>query len=268
MKLRSLSLRTDLIFDRFSGVVIDRGDYLAIKTDARPDYYWGNCLIMNEPPKEGDLERWVDLFEKEIGSRDERGFIALTWDSVDGEQGAVKPFTEFGFSILQSTVLTAQSVRHPPKFNSNLRVRPLVSDEDWDQYIDIHFEPDWEYGDADSQRQFLTAERDCLRAMTDSGLGVRLGVEQDDKLIGDAGVYWEKDLGRFNSVSTHRNYRRQGACSTLIYMASTLAFETKGLKTLVMEADEGYHAAHIYESVGFVPTEKLVKLEWRAKSQT
>lgn len=34
-----------------------------------------------------------------------------------------------------------------------------------------------------------------------------------------------------------------------------------------MEADEDYHAAEIYESVGFTPSEKLVKLEWRANTQ-
>jgi hypothetical protein len=35
-----------------------------------------------------------------------------------------------------------------------------------------------------------------------------------------------------------------------------------GIEELVMEADEDYHAAGIYESVGFRPTQKQVGLEW------
>jgi hypothetical protein len=39
------------------------------------------------------------------------------------------------------------------------------------------------------------------------------------------------------------------------------------LKKLVMVADEHYHAAKIYESVGFVPTEKQVGVNWYDRSR-
>lgn len=35
-----------------------------------------------------------------------------------------------------------------------------------------------------------------------------------------------------------------------------------GVDTLVMIADEHYHAARIYESVGFKPVEKIRGLTW------
>ena len=51
MKPKSLSLRTDLIFWRRDGRVVDRGDYLVIETARNPGYYWGNLLVFPHPPE-------------------------------------------------------------------------------------------------------------------------------------------------------------------------------------------------------------------------
>ncbi len=251
------------MMDRMTGVVLDRGDYLVIRTPSRPNYYWGNYLLMKEPPRAGDVERWIGLFEKEIGPKEETGFIALTWDSIKGDHDAIEPFADFGFAIQKSTVLTAKAVHKSPKHHSDLLVRQVESDQDWDDYVENHFDPDWPYADANRQRQFLRESADQFRAFADSGRALRYGVELDGRLIADAGLFWSKNLGRFNSIATHRDYRRRGACSTLVYELSKFALNTLDLETLVMEADEDYHAAAIYESIGFEPTEKLVKLEWR-----
>ena len=267
MKVRSLALQTNLIFDRFSGEVIDRGEYLVVKTDSRPRYFWGNYLIMPEPPSDGDLTKWIELFEKEICPKDERGFIALTFDAIDGEKGVIQPFVDYGFLVQESTVLATENVHQSSKHNPKLIVRPLSSDDDWDKYVDIHFQPNWEYGNDHNQKQFLLKEVIEHRAMVDADVGIRLGIELDGKLIGETGIYWDKHIGRFNNVGTHRDFRRQGVCSSLIYEAAKFVFETKGIKTLVMEADFDSHAAKIYESVGFKPKEKLITLQWVDKSK-
>lgn len=266
MELTSLALKTDLIFNTFSGEVIDRGNYLVVRTPSRPRYFWGNYLIMNRAPAIGDAAGWIDLFEREIGSRDKLGFVAITWDTHNEDPGDTQQFVDLGFSVRQSVVLTAERVHCPPKFNPDMIVRRLESESDWRSYIDIHYIENWEYGSAESQRQFLMTECSHLKAMVDCGAGARFGVELHDRLIAEAGLYWHGSIGRFSNVATHRDYRRHGACSTLIYQMSQYALQQKGLKTLVMEADEGYHAARIYESVGFRPTERHIGLEWYDKS--
>jgi hypothetical protein len=35
-----------------------------------------------------------------------------------------------------------------------------------------------------------------------------------------------------------------------------------GAQTLVIVADEDYHAAKIYESVGFAPTQRQIGIDW------
>lgn len=61
MQVNSLGYRTDLIFHRFDGQVLDRGDYLVIKTPTNPTFYWGNFLLFAEPPGDGDDVRWTML---------------------------------------------------------------------------------------------------------------------------------------------------------------------------------------------------------------
>jgi hypothetical protein len=50
MNVRSLGIRTDLIFQRFGGVIVDRGSYLVLLTSSNPAYRWGNMLLFADPP--------------------------------------------------------------------------------------------------------------------------------------------------------------------------------------------------------------------------
>ena len=95
-------------------------------------------------------------------------------------------------------------------------------------------------------------------------MGHWYGAYLHDQLVGDLGIFFEQSIGRFQNVETHPDYRRQGICSTLVYECSKIAFETYGVQTLVMEADANYHAARIYESVGFQKTEVNHSLNWWA----
>ena len=68
------------------------------------------------------------------------------------------------------------------------------------------------------------------------------------------------DLGRFQNVSTKESFRRQGICGTLVHYAANYAFKQHGAKRLIMEADEDYIAARIYESIGFKVIEKSMAI--------
>jgi predicted GNAT family acetyltransferase len=80
--------------------------------------------------------------------------------------------------------------------------------------------------------------------------------------VADLGIYREGALGRFQSVETHPDFQRRGICGTLVYESARYALKKMGLTELVMVADENYHAAKIYESVGFVPGAKEYSAFW------
>ena len=64
MEIKSLALKTDLIFSKFSGTLIERDDYLIIQTPDNPGYHWGNFLIFPNSPKKEDYERYQKLIAR------------------------------------------------------------------------------------------------------------------------------------------------------------------------------------------------------------
>lgn len=262
MKLSSLGYRTDLIFSRFAGEISDRGDYLVIRTPANPTYYWGNFLLFAQPPRAGDLARWRTRFVDEVGPNPPVKHMAFGIDGTEGDAGAVEPFLQAGFEREENVILTATTVQRPPKWNDEVTVRPLVSDEDWTQDLQqqiLCFQEDHE---PTGYRVFAQRKQASYRAMIAAGLGQWFGAFLDDRLTASLGLFVDDGIGRFQAVSTHPDYRRRGICGRLVHDAALLGLTQMGAQQLVMAADPAYHAARIYESIGFAPTERQVGLQW------
>lgn len=264
MDLQSLGLRTDLIFNRFEGEIADHGDHIAVRTPARPDYLWGNYVIMPHAPATDTAVRWIKIFEREIGPRARMGFATFAWDAPDGAVGDVSWFLAAGFKLAQSHVFTASALVKQANVNTALQVRPLESEDDWAQYVDVHLSPTWDYGPQGTQRKFIEGQRDTLRAMVDAGLGLRFGAFAGRKLVGDLGIYWDGDIARFNNVGTHPAARRQGVCATLVYEAGNAILARRRGTTLVLKALKDSDAARLYVRAGFAPTQIDSQLEWFA----
>jgi RimJ/RimL family protein N-acetyltransferase len=267
MQVHSLGYRTDLIFPRFDGQMLDRGDYLVILTPSNPTFYWGNFILFPNPPGEGDFENWRDVFSREIAARLPVKHFAFGWDTIEGETGLVGPFLEAGFNLSQSVVLSARQVTLPPRHNREVSVRPLKEDWEWEQALQNQVacrEP--EHG-LESYTIFKRNQMQRYRRMSQAGLGWWFGAFLGNQVVADLGIFTDGTIGRFQSVGTHPNYRRRGICGALVYQASRFAFEKMKLETLVMVADEHYFAAKIYESIGFEPRERQVGLDWWEKGK-
>jgi len=267
MKAKSLGYQTDLIFPKFDGKILDRGDYLVILTPDNPRFHWGNFLLFKSPPKREDFQLWKNIFHREIASHLDVHHIAFGWDTVKGEAGDAEAFVDAGFKVFKSVVLSTNKVRAPTNFNTDVVIRPLCGDSEWQQAINNQIacrEPDH---DIESYTQFKIDQMLRYRKMTKAGVGHWFGAFLGDKMVADLGIFQVDNRARFQSVVTHPDYRRLGICGTLVYKSSRYAFEKMNVKTLVMIADEEYHAARIYESVGFVPKERQVGLSWWEKKK-
>jgi hypothetical protein len=261
MELKSLAIKTGLVLDELVANIEEKENYIVVRTPDRPDYFWGNYLIMKDSPSSSCCEEWCRIFEKEIGTKKDKGYIAITCDLIDDANLDFSLFEKEGFDVSISKVLTTSEVKKPEKYNENVEVRAF-GDADWPKYVDIHFTPNWGYGPDDEQKVFLQEESEIFKTVVKENKGQRYGAFLDGEMVAELGVYWKGDLVRFNNVGTHPEHRRLGACSTLVYKVSQLLLKEDSSRTLVMEADEDYHAAAIYESVGFKPTQKLVAFEW------
>src|SRR6476619_3080028 len=135
MDVRSLGYRTDLALLQLGGSVVDdRGTHLVVRTAANPSFHWGNFLLLAVPPEPGLAGHWVETFEREFPDALHRTF------GVDGTGGSatdLAPFAELGYGTDASSVMTAREVRPPARPRPTAEVRPLVSDADWAQQVDL-----------------------------------------------------------------------------------------------------------------------------------
>jgi ribosomal protein S18 acetylase RimI-like enzyme len=261
MNVRSLGYRTDLIFQRFGGEIVDRGSYLVLLTPSNPAYRWGNMLLFADPPEEDDLVRWRQLFAREVGTPPEVNHMVFAWDTVDGEAGYIQPFLDAGFEIERNVVLSTDAVHLPPKVKDDIDISPLETKGEWQAALELELLCRDEGEDQAGYRTFIERKMAQYREMIAAGMGRWFGAFLDGKLVADMGLFVEDGIGRFQSVKTHPAYRRRGICGTMVHAVARRGLEKMGAETLVMIADSEYHAAKIYESVGFEPTERIVGIE-------
>ncbi len=262
MNVRSLSYRTDLFFPAFEGEILDRGDYLTVRTPTIPTFYWGNFLLFAHPPRQGDDVRWRELFSREIGDPPAVEHQAFGWDSPEGETGVISPFLALGFVLNLDLVLTSSRPQPPARPATSLHVRPLASDADWAAAIDLQVLCREAGHDEAGHREFRTQSMDRYRRMSLAGRGDWYGAFSRNQLVASLGLFHQDGSGRFQSVITHPDHRRHGIASSMVYEAGCRAIAHYGLKTLVIVAEQDSSAARLYASVGFVPAEKTAGLTW------
>ena len=260
MRTTSLALESDLIFWRRQGRVEDRGDHLVVATPSRPDYYFGNLLYFPAPPAAGDFERWQGLFRDAFSSEPEVRHMTFLWDVPGDRGGDVAPFLAAGFDLEENVVLATGAVNPPPRPNPDLEIRRLETDAEWDEAVEnqVQCRPTG-WTDAEVYRDFAASRMLGYRALGEEGLGGWYGAFLDGRLVGDLGLFREGAIARFQNVGTRPEYRNRGVCGTLVHAVSSEALDA-GVERLVMVADEHYHAARVYESVGFRPAERTASL--------
>jgi predicted GNAT family acetyltransferase len=250
MELRSLAWRTDLALLGAAGSEVDdRGDHLVVRTSANPGYYWGNFLLLSAPPGPDEVPEWLQAFEREFPSAGHRTF------GVDGTEGSVDdlaPFRAAGMGVEASTVMTARAVHEPTHPNTEAAIRPLATDDDWAQQVELELTDE----DLRDGREFATRRAAAQRSLVERGLGQWFGAFLEGKLASSLGLCVASEgLARYQNVITHPDFRGQGLCGTLVHHAGRFGLDELGVHTLVMVADPDYLAIRIYRSAGFAGSE-------------
>ena len=262
MRARSLALRSDLIFARFGGEVLDRGAYLVVRTPSNPAFRWGNFLAFPRVPERADLERWPALFEREFADLPEAlAHRAFTWDEPGTASDGIEAFRAAGYAFEPGVVLSTRELVPPPHPNDEAEVRALASDEDWRAATENQIRCRDERDDEASFRVFKERQMASYRRMSEAGLGHWFGAFLAGRLVADLGLFVEHGVGRYQQVVTAPEHRRRGLCGTLVHAAGRHALERLGAEQLVLMAETDGPAARIYTSVGFRETERSGQLE-------
>ena len=265
MNIKSLSYSTMLNILSFNSEVIDRDEYIVIKTPSNPHHHWGNFLMFPSSPIDGDFEFWRKLFTREFGHSALIRHMAFAWDSTEDEAGIIEPFIEAGYTFELDDVFTAVQLHLPPNYNSEITIRQIVNDEDWEKICKLRIYCDGKEEDNDYV-EFVQKRMQAFRKISEMGLGAWFGAfiaatsvsasGGKDKLVADVGLYTGGGtLGRFRLPETHPGHRKKGICGTLLFHTSEYGFNEMGFEKLVIVADRAYHAGKAYRSVGFEVTE-------------
>ena len=250
MDVISLGFRTDLALLQLGGSVVeDRGTHLVVRTAANPTHHWGNFVLLATPPEPGSGEYWLEVFEQEFPDAGHRTFGV---DGTTGTTADLAAFTELGFEVDASVVMTAHSVNEPPHPHPTAVVRPLTSDADWEQHVELAVAHEDEHvTEVYARRRAASHRRNA-----EDGHGAWFGAFLDGWLAASMGIFTASEgVARFQEVKTHRDARGQGLAGTLVHAAGTHAFDELGAKTLVMVADPDYLAVRVYRALGFDDTE-------------
>ena len=259
MNVTSLGYRTDLMLLRLQGGVAEpRDGHLAVRTPADPSFRWGNFLLLAGPPAPGTVGSWVTAFRREFP---DAGHLALGVDGVAGEAGDAAELGAADLEIGRSTVLTAGSVRPPPRPNRDARFRVLDGDEDWRAALALQEASRADAG-AEGYRVFSRRRMAAMRRLQERGHGAWFGAFADGRMLCGLGVFTDGSrIARFQSVETHPAHRNRGLAGTLVHLAGRHALERLGARTLVMVADPGHAAIRVYHSVGFNNAETQTQIE-------
>ncbi len=255
----SLGWRTDLIFPRFDAQVTERPDYVVVRTPHNPTFYWGNFLLFDHPPREGDAPAWLAAFDAEI-AREQPLSRHLAFGIDTPHPGALPAdMAAAGLALDPATVLTMQahqlgSPAHTLAPQFSIRTLDLPAEES----LAVELQVASDAGDFElaGYRVFRQRQMQRYGAMVAAGLGNWFGVfaatPDGVQLVADCGLFCDGNgLGRFQFVSTHPAWLRRGLCTALIHTVCRHGFGALGLHTLVIVADPLDVAIGLYESVGF-----------------
>jgi GNAT superfamily N-acetyltransferase len=247
MHIRSLGLATDLELARTRGPVIDRDGYLVVRTPDDPTYYHGNLLVLPAAPQVGEVAYWTRKFATELGSDPAIRHVALRWDGITGDTGAIEELRASGFTVEVMQVMTAPDLDVAPCYYDILPLEP--------QHLVDAAELEYAIGDRhdDSFRHFLHRRAAWKQRLLASGRATFWGAFDKLTLIGSLGLVELGTRARYQDVQTAVAYRGRGVARGLLRSAAKASSATE----LVIVAEPGSKAARVYEQIGFTTVEHV-----------
>jgi RimJ/RimL family protein N-acetyltransferase len=265
--VHSLAFRTDLALLTLAGSKVeDRGSHVVVRTPNNPGYRWGNFYLLARAPHADEVDGLIAAYDADFPHSSHRAFGV---DGTTDQREALSPLASMGLRIDTATVMTATTVHPPPRPNTQAAYRPLTSDDDWAQRVEVSIAAEADETQDEDYLAFVTQRALDDRALCDAGHGAWWGAFHDGRLVSVMGlVDAGGGLARYQGVETHPGFRGRGLAGTLVHRVAAYGFDEMGARTLVMVADPDYLAIRIYRSVGFHGAETQTQLEQRNRATT
>ncbi|OUS05693.1 hypothetical protein A9Q96_10860 [Rhodobacterales bacterium 52_120_T64] len=258
MKITSKGIQSDFIFHKFAGVTTDFGDCISVRTPKNPDYFSGNFLLFQRPPDLADFANWIEKFETVFAPYPAVRHHTFQWlPTTTPDPAVLEEFKHAGFTIDETSVLAARTVHDDKPAPEGVEFRQIRTDAEWLAVIDAQTRDGFPKIPMSEYRRYKEATFANYREMSEQGLGGWWGAFKGKVLVADLGLFFGEGVGRFQSVETSPEHRRQGICRAMVSHVSNQALAAHQGITLLMHADAHDVARGIYCSVGFVEIEVI-----------
>ena len=258
MEITSKGLQSDFIFHNVEAISEDLGDCISVRTPGNPDYFFGNFLLFPGPPKTGDVARWINRFDEVFAPYPAVRHHTFQWlpgETLEPDVAGV--FTSEGFLIDETSVLSATSVHLNKPTPNGVEFRPIRSDKEWRAVIEAQSREGFPNIPMDEFRRYKEESFAHYRRMSENGMGDWWGAFKGTELVADMGLFFGEHVGRFQSVETTPEHRRQGICRAMVHHVSKHGFAQHPGITLMLHADAHDVAREIYRSLGYEEIEVL-----------
>jgi len=262
--MRSIAYKTDLIRATYEGIVDEFEDYFVIRTPSRKGYLWGNYILIKKIEKSIDVEKWINIYKKEFAN-DNPWFLTFGFlDAKKVSDEIISEFQKHGLTLIKSELLSCSDLKKPEATKIEIIFREIIDDKDWDGWMEVHLDKSWQYSD-DSGYGFHSQLLENNKNLVAKKFMRRFGAYADNKMVGELGIFHHSGIGRFDTVSTHQDYRRLRICSNLIYYTGNKILNENAGSQLIIVADEDYFAKNIYKKLGFELIEEQIGFQWYEK---
>jgi len=262
----SLGIQSEYVVSHLESELDERDDYLIFKTPNSPDYYFGNLLALKQPLSSQSKQDWESRFDEAFTSIPGIKHRTFLWRYDESEPtDTVEHFKAAGYEYQEEHILAMDSTDlvTPEHLNTVYEIRPIITESDWQQWLDIGVETRDEGHTEEDFRRYRLGRMKVYQALAEQGYGHFFGVFDDERLIGYAGVYHLNGLARYQDVMVLSEYRRRGIARTLIHHLAQWVAPYAQRQVII--ADAHYHATVLYQSLGFRVVEREASVYWWPK---
>ena len=236
----------------------DHTDCISVRTPNNPDYFFGNFLLFSGPPSLGGIDHWMERFGQVFAPYPEVRHHTFQWlPSAAPDPAALEEFKKAGFTIDETSVLATRSVHTDKPAPRDVEFCQIRTDAEWLSVVDAQARDGFPQIPSDEYRRYKEESFANYRQMSEQGHGDWWGAFKGDELVADMGLFFGEGVGRFQSVETASEHRRQGICRAMVNHVANHGLNSHSGITLVMHADAHDVAREIYCSVGFEEVEIL-----------
>lgn len=258
-----LGFKSEYVINHLNCEVIETDEFIVLKTPDNPNYYFGNQLVLKVPLHSKTRKQWQHAFRQAFADMPQVTHEAYSWQR--GEQlptNALQEFANDNFIYEEDHILTLPRSQFitPHQLNNQVSIRALRTEADWQQWMQLSIEEMTDTYQETNLRPYLIAKKTKYQQLETNGHGQYLGAFVGDRLIGYAGLYHLNNLARFQSVHVIPEYENQKIAKTLL--TRLIEQVNPQVETLIIVADEHYHATLLYQSLGFKVTERQCNLCW------